>query len=81
MEVDAFGIAVLAITGVRAAAVPCWVLAIGAMRYLYLGARIPIPPGPAPPAAATCGGLLTRRRKTIAVVQSLALLDDRVRSR
>ena len=36
MEIDAFAIAVLAITAVKAAAVPCWVLAIGAMRYLYL---------------------------------------------
>ena len=38
MEIDAFAIAVLAITTVKAGAAPCWVLAIGAMRYLYLGA-------------------------------------------
>ena len=71
MEVDAFAILVLAITVVKAAAVPYWVLAIGAMRYLYLAAvrvspplRRPLPPRPA----------ADQRRKTIAVVQSVALL-------
>jgi hypothetical protein len=56
---------------VKAAAVPYWVLAIGAMRYLHLAAgwvlpllRRPLPPHP----------IADRRRKTIAVVQSLALL-------
>ena len=70
-EVDAFAIAVLAITAVKSGAVPCWVLAIGAMRYLYLcaGRRFPVLRRP-PPARA----FADRRRKTIAVVQSLALL-------
>jgi phosphatidylglycerophosphate synthase len=71
METDAFAIAVLAITAVKAGAVPCWVLAIGAMRYLVLSAGRLFPvlrrPLPARPFA-------DRRRKTIAVVQSLALL-------
>jgi phosphatidylglycerophosphate synthase len=71
MEVDAFAIAVLAITVVKAAAVPYWVLAIGAMRYLYLAAGCIFPVlRRAPPARA----FADRRRKTIAVVQSLALL-------
>ena len=71
MEVDAFAIAVLAITAVKSGAAPCWVLAIGAMRYLYLcaGRRFPVLRRP-PPARA----FADRRRKTIAVVQSLALL-------
>jgi phosphatidylglycerophosphate synthase len=71
MEIDAFAIAVLAITAVKAAAVPYWVLAIGAMRYLYLGAERVFPAllRPLPPR-----GFADRRRKTIAVVQSLALL-------
>ncbi|MGC2198755.1 MAG: CDP-alcohol phosphatidyltransferase family protein [Stellaceae bacterium] len=71
MEVDAFAIAVLAIIVVRAQAAPCWVLAIGAMRYFYLAAglalpllRCPLPPRP----------VADRRRKTIAVVQSVTLL-------
>ena len=73
MEADAFAIAVLAIIAVKAAAVPYWVLTIGAMRYVYLGAgyafavlRRP----PSPSAFADC------RRKTIAVLQSLALLGS-----
>ena len=71
METDAFAIAVLAITAVKSGAAPCWVLAIGAMRYLYLcaGRRFPVLRRP-PPARA----FADRRRKTIAVVQSLALL-------
>jgi phosphatidylglycerophosphate synthase len=71
MEVDAFAILVLAATIVKAAAVPYWVLAIGAMRYLYLVAgwvmpllRRPLPPCP----------FADRRRKTIAVIQTVALL-------
>jgi phosphatidylglycerophosphate synthase len=71
MEVDAFAIAVLAITVVRAQASLYWVLAIGAMRYVYLAAglalpllRWPLPPRP----------MAERRRKTIAVVQTVALL-------
>ena len=71
METDAFAIAVLAITSVKVGAVPSWVLAIGAMRYFSLGAGRLFPvlrrPLPARPFA-------DRRRKTIAVVQSLALL-------
>ena len=71
MEIDAFAIAVLAITAVKVGAVPSWVLAIGAMRYFSLGAGRLFPvlrrPLPARPFA-------DRRRKTIAVVQSLALL-------
>ena len=71
MEIDAFAIAVLAIMVVKAAAVPYWVLAIGAMRYLYLGAGRVFPAlSCSPPACA----FADRRRKTIAVVQSLALL-------
>jgi phosphatidylglycerophosphate synthase len=71
MEIDAFAIAVLAIIAVRAASAPCWVLAIGAMRYLSVGAgRIfPVLSRPPPPCA-----FADRRRKAIAVVQSLALL-------
>jgi phosphatidylglycerophosphate synthase len=71
METDAFAIAVLALTVARAGSVPCWVLAIGAMRYLYLGAGylLPLLRVPAPASA-----FADRRRKTIAVVQSLALL-------
>ena len=71
MEVDAFAIAVLGITVVRAQAALYWVLAIGAMRYVYLAAglalpllRWPLPPRP----------MAERRRKTIAVVQTVALL-------
>jgi phosphatidylglycerophosphate synthase len=71
MEVDAFAIAVLAITAVNAAVIPWWGLAIGAMRYLYLGAGqvFPILRRPPPPCT-----FADRRRKTIAVAQSLALL-------
>jgi len=36
VEVNAFAISVFTITVVKAAAVPFWVLEIGAMRYLYL---------------------------------------------
>jgi phosphatidylglycerophosphate synthase len=71
MEVDAFAILVLATTVAKVAAVPCWVLAIGAMRYLYFAAgwlfpllRRPLPLRP----------IADWRRKTIAVVQSVALL-------
>ena len=71
METDAFAIAVLAVTAVKVGAVPCWVLAIGGMRYFALGAGRLFPvmrrPLPARPFA-------DRRRKTIAVVQTLALL-------
>src|SRR5260370_39300616 len=49
MEVDAFAISVLAITVVKAAAVPYSVLAIGAMRYLYVRAGRGATPPPAPP--------------------------------
>jgi len=71
MEIDAFAIAVLAITAVRADLVPCWVLAIGAMRYLYLAAGrvFPVLRRPLPTRA-----FADRRRKAIAVIQSLALL-------
>jgi phosphatidylglycerophosphate synthase len=71
MEIDAFAIAVLTMMAVKAAAVPCWVLAIGAMRYLYYSAGRVFPvvrrPPPTQPFA-------DRRRKSVAVVQSLALL-------
>jgi phosphatidylglycerophosphate synthase len=71
MEVDAFAILVLAATIVKAAAVPCWVLAIGAMRYLYLAAGwfMPFLQRPLLPCR-----FADRRRKTIAVIQSVALL-------
>jgi len=71
MEIDALAIAVLAITTVKAGAAPCWVLAIGAMRYLYLGAGRLFQVLRRPPPA---WGFADRRRKAIAVVQSLALL-------
>lgn len=71
MEVDAFAILVLATTAAKASAVPWWVLAIGAMRYLYSAAgrlfpllRRSLPRRP----------IADWRRKTIAVVQSVALL-------
>jgi hypothetical protein len=71
METDAFTIAVLAVAVVKAAAVPSWVLAIGAMRYLYLvaGCLFSVLRAPLPACA-----FADRRRKTIAVVQSLALI-------
>jgi phosphatidylglycerophosphate synthase len=71
MEIDAFAIGVLAITVAKAAAVPDWVLAIGAMRYLYLAAGrvVPLLCRPLP-----ARGFADRRRKAIAVVQSMALL-------
>jgi len=71
MEIDAFAIAVLATTVVKAAVVPWWGLAIGAMRYLYLGAGLlfPVLRRPPPPCA-----FADRRRKAIAVAQSLALV-------
>jgi phosphatidylglycerophosphate synthase len=71
LEVDAFAILVLAITVVKAQAVPCWVLAIGAMRYLYLAAALAIPllRRPLPPRR-----IADLRRKTIAVVQSIGLI-------
>ena len=71
MEIDAFAIAVLAITAVKAGAAPCWVLTIGAMRYLYVGAGRLFPVLRRPPPARA---FADRRRKAIAVVQSLALL-------
>jgi phosphatidylglycerophosphate synthase len=71
MEIDAFAIAVLAIMVVKAATVPYWVLAIGAMRYLYLGAGRVFPVLCRPPPSCA---FADRRRKAIAVVQSLALL-------
>jgi phosphatidylglycerophosphate synthase len=71
MEIDAFAILVLALTVTKAAAVSQWVLAIGFMRYLYLAAgwfwpllRRPLPPCP----------IADRRRKTIAVIQTVTLL-------
>ena len=71
MEIDAFAIAVLAITAVKAGSAPSWVLAIGAMRYLYLGAGrlFPVLRQPLTPSL-----FADHRRKVIAVVQSLALL-------
>jgi phosphatidylglycerophosphate synthase len=71
MEIDAFAIGVLAVTVVEAAAAPFWVLAIGAMRYLYLGLGWVLPRLRHPPSA---DAFADRRRKTIAVVQSAALV-------
>jgi phosphatidylglycerophosphate synthase len=70
MEVDAFAILVLAITVVKAQAVPYWVLAIGGMRYIYVAAALAFPllRRPLPPRR-----IADRRRKTIAVVQSVGL--------
>ena len=70
MEVDAFAILVLAIIVAKAHAVPYWVLAIGGMRYLYLAATLALPPlrRPLPPRP-----IADRRRKTIAVIQSVGL--------
>jgi len=75
MEIDAFAIAVLSMLAVRTASVPCWVLAIGAMRYLYVGAGrvFPVLRRPPPPCA-----FADRCRKAIAVAQSLALLGSLV---
>jgi phosphatidylglycerophosphate synthase len=71
MEVDAFAILVLSLVAVKAGAVASWVLAIGAMRYLYLIAGMALPllrrPLPSHPVA-------DRRRKAIAVIQSVVLL-------
>ena len=71
LEVDAFAILVLAITVVKAQAAPHWVLAIGGMRYLYLAAALAFPllRRPLPPRR-----VADRRRKTIAVVQSVGLM-------
>lgn len=71
LEVDAFAILVLSITVVKAHAVPCWALAIGLMRYLYLagGLALPLLRRPLPPRP-----IADQRRKTIAVVQSLGLI-------
>jgi phosphatidylglycerophosphate synthase len=71
MEVDAFAILVLATIVAKAAAVPYWVLAIGGMRYLYLavGWLLPLLQSPLP----SCG-FADRRRKTVAVIQSIALI-------
>jgi phosphatidylglycerophosphate synthase len=71
MEIDAFAVAVLAVTVVKAAASPCWVLAIGAMRYLYVAAGRIFPVLRRPPRSCA---FADRRRKAIAVAQSLALL-------
>ena len=71
MEVDAFAILVLAVIVVKAQAVPCWVLAIGGMRYLYLAAALAFPLLRRPlPLRRIADG----RRKTIAVVQSVGLM-------
>jgi phosphatidylglycerophosphate synthase len=70
MEVDAFAILVLAITVVKAQAVPCWVLAIGGMRYIYLAATLVFPLLRRPLPARR---IADRRRKTIAVIQSVGL--------
>ena len=71
MEIDAFTVAVLAVTVVKAAASPCWVLAIGAMRYLYVAAGRIFPVLRRSPRSCA---FADRRRKAIAVAQSLALL-------
>jgi phosphatidylglycerophosphate synthase len=71
METDAFAIAVLAVTVVKASAAPPWVLVIGAMRYLYLAAGHLLPVLRLPPPACP---FADRRRKSIAVIQSLALI-------
>ncbi|MBO0739668.1 MAG: CDP-alcohol phosphatidyltransferase, partial [Alphaproteobacteria bacterium] len=71
MEVDAFVILVLATIVVRAAAVSGWVLLIGAMRYLYLAAGWVWPLLRRPWPGRRFSDL---RRKTIAVIQSIALL-------
>jgi len=70
MEVDAFAILVLAVMVVKAHAVPYWVLAIGAMRYLYLAVALAFPllRRPLPPQS-----IADRRRKTIAVIQGVGL--------
>jgi len=70
MEVDAFAILVLAIVVAKAHAVPYWVLAIGTMRYFYLVATLvfPLLRRPLPPRR-----VADRRRKTIAVIQSVGL--------
>jgi phosphatidylglycerophosphate synthase len=71
MEVDAFAILVLATTVAKAAAVPYWVLAIGGMRYFYVAAGwvVPLLQRPLP----ACR-FADQRRKTVAVIQSIALI-------
>jgi phosphatidylglycerophosphate synthase len=71
LEVDAFAVLALSVAVARARPDVAWVLAIGAMRYLYLvaGYAIPALRRPLPAARAS-----QWRRKTIAVIQSLALL-------
>jgi phosphatidylglycerophosphate synthase len=71
METDAFAILVLSLLVAKTAAVPFWVLAIGAMRYLHLAAgRVCVGLRRPPPPRRRSD----RRRQTIAVVQSLALI-------
>jgi phosphatidylglycerophosphate synthase len=71
LEVDAFAILVLSIAVVKAQAVPSWALAIGAMRYFYLAGALALPllRRPLPPRRTA-----DRRRKTIAVIQSIGLI-------
>jgi phosphatidylglycerophosphate synthase len=71
LEVDALLILVLSIVAVESGAVGPWVLAIGAMRYVYLGLARLTPALRRPPPQNAVGD---RRRKTIAVAQSLALI-------
>jgi phosphatidylglycerophosphate synthase len=71
MEVDAFAILVLAATVAKAGAAPWWVLAIGAMRYLYFAAGRVFP---LLRRAVPVRSFADRRRKTIAVIQSVALI-------
>jgi phosphatidylglycerophosphate synthase len=71
LEVDAFAVLVLSVAVVRADAAPAWVLAIGLMRYLYLGAArvVPLLRHPLPASSPD-----NQRRKAVAVVQGLALI-------
>ncbi len=71
LEVDAFLILALAVVVVESGAVGPWVLAIGGMRYLYLGIARLAPALREPPPRSQYSDC---RRKTIAVAQSIALI-------
>lgn len=67
MEVDAFLVLVLSVFAVGPAGMPAWVLAIGAMRYLFVAASWAAPwlRAPLPPSFA---------RKTVAALQGIVLV-------
>jgi phosphatidylglycerophosphate synthase len=70
IETDALMVLVLSLLAIRAAAMPVWVIAIGASRYLYLVAAAAIPALRAPPRDSAASRW---RRRLIGAAQSLAL--------